>query len=178
MKPSRRALLTVTFGLAVLAAWTLSAQPATAPPFGIFNAVEISPGVLSAGQPTAEQLEALQAAGYKAVLDLRAKSEDRGFDEAGLAQTLGLAYENIPITLETLDTAAVERFRTLYKSLPRPLLIHCASANRVGALYFTELVLDEKLSPEAALERARAAGLKHPQLEEKVKSLAGPSAQP
>lgn len=164
---------------ALLLASPCLAQGAAAPaPFGLMNGAEIAPQVLSAGQPTAEQLKALSTAGYKAVLDLRAASEDRGFDEAGLVKSLGLTYENLPITLETLDAAAVERFRALYKNLPRPLLVHCASANRVGALYYTELILDEKLSPEVALEKAKAAGLKNPQLEEKVKALVTGAAKP
>lgn len=181
MMKSRRLAFCLRLGLALFAATggPTFAQPApmASTPFGIFNAVEIEPGVISAGQPTADQLEALQAAGYKTILDLRATSEDRGFDEVALAKTLGLGYENVPITLDTLDAADVERFRAAYKNAPRPLLLHCASANRTGALFYTYLVLDQKLAPEAALEKARAAGLKSPPLEEKVKALV-PAGKP
>lgn len=143
---------------------------APAAPFGLANGTEIAPGVVGAGQPTAPQLEELAKAGTKSIIDLRTASEDRGFDEAARAKELGMAYINIPVTTDTLDAATIARFREAYAKAERPLLLHCASANRVGALLYAELVLTGK-APEEALAKAKAVGLKNPALEEKVKAV-------
>ncbi len=167
-------------GPAVAAEAPPPAAPATAPstPFGIPNAVEVVPGLISAGQPTEEQLRQAAAAGYRSVIDLRPPAEDHGFDEPAIAAGLGLRYVNVPVTLDTLDAATVERFREVFAKAEQPVLLHCASANRTGALYYAHLVLDQKIEPEEALKRARAAGLKAPPLEEKVKAVVAEAAKP
>ncbi|NBQ32498.1 MAG: hypothetical protein EBU21_11235, partial [Proteobacteria bacterium] len=48
----------------------------------------------------------------------------------------------------------------------RPILIHCKSANRVGAVVLPYLILDEGHSEAEAVEIATAAGLKVPALRE------------
>lgn len=139
--------------------------------FGIANASVIEPGVIGGAQPTADQLRAAATAGYKTVLDLRGTGEDRGFDESATATSLGLGYLALPVTLDTLDGAAIDRFRETYRTAPRPLLLHCASSNRVGALLYSHWVLDEGMAPEEALKRAQAAGLDSPELTEKIRTL-------
>ncbi len=118
-------------------------------------------GVLTAGQPSAAQLQQLARAGLKSVIDLRAAGEPRGFDEAATAAAAGLAYHNIPVTAVSLGAAAFEQVRTLLRDRDlRPVLVHCASANRVGALLIPYLVLDEHRSSEDAMGIARAVGLR------------------
>jgi protein tyrosine phosphatase (PTP) superfamily phosphohydrolase (DUF442 family) len=53
----------------------------------------------------------------------------------------------------------------------RPVLLHCATSNRVGALYYAWLVLEKGVEPKAALERGKAAGLRSPELIDKVDKL-------
>ena len=52
---------------------------------GVANACQILPNVISGGQPTAEQLKALKAAGGDIVLDLRDPMEPRPLDEPATA---------------------------------------------------------------------------------------------
>ncbi len=156
-------------------------QPPPPPPtgpFGIIWAKQLAPELLVSGQPTTEQLAAVAAAGYKTVIDLRPASEERGFDEPARLAELGLTYLNLPVTLESLDAGTIERFRAAFASAERPLYLHCSSSNRVGALYFSHLVLDEGMSADAALEQAHAAGLKAPPLEEKIKALVAAAQLP
>ena len=92
-------------------------------------------GVTSAGQPDKAALEVFAEAGYATVIDLRGEGEDRGFDEAAVVQELGLHYVILPI--ESGDAISFDNARKLDELLqgyPGPALIHCASANRVGAL--------------------------------------------
>jgi hypothetical protein len=75
--------LIVALTLAVTPVWGQEAakEDAKEAGFGILNATSPAPGLLFGGQPTAEQLEALAAADYKTVIDLRAPEVIRGYDE-------------------------------------------------------------------------------------------------
>ncbi len=139
--------------------------------FGIANAARAEPGVLTAGQPTREQLGQAAAAGYRSVIDLRAPSEQRDFDEPAAARELGLGYVNLPVVLAELDGATLDRFSEVFAAAERPVLLHCASSGRVGGLLYAHLVLKEGVPEEQALERARAAGLTNPELTAKMQAL-------
>ncbi|HTG34087.1 MAG TPA: hypothetical protein VLB76_14250 [Thermoanaerobaculia bacterium] len=54
---------------------------------------------------------------------------------------------------------------------PALALAHCGNSNRVGALLYAWLVLERGESPAKALEKAKAAGLSHPEMIEKVRKL-------
>jgi uncharacterized protein (TIGR01244 family) len=134
---------------------------------GIPNASFPEKGILAAGQPTGEQLQILAEDGYKTVIDLRPDTEPRGYDEVGAAKQNGLTYVSIPVTGATLDRAAIDRFVTELDKAQRPVIIHCATSSRVGALYYAWL--REKGMPKAeALAKGKAAGLRSQELIEKV----------
>ncbi|MGB5740743.1 MAG: sulfur transferase domain-containing protein, partial [Woeseia sp.] len=93
-------------------------------------------GYLSSGQPNAAALSAIAAAGYAGVVDLRTEGESRGFDEAQTAETLGLGYRSLPIAGPddvTFENAA--KLDALLAEFAGPVLLHCGSGNRVGALF-------------------------------------------
>lgn len=167
------------FAFLVLAAMSASVLPAAPPataakasePFGIYNAKFIETEVLAAGQPTEAQIKELAQAGYETDIDLRRPSEVRGFDEPRLAAAAGLSYVNIPVSLELLDRSTIHRFIQALDSARRPVVVHCASSNRVGALYYAYLVEHEGVPPSEAMPRALKAGLHEPALIEKVRDL-------
>lgn len=130
--------------------------------FGIVNATSPAPGLLFGGQPTAEQLEALAAAEYKTVIDLRAPSENRGYDEAAAAKAAGLEYVPVPITGETLaDAKTLDQFIRVFRDTEKPVLVHCAGGGRVAAVYYAWLVAEEKMTREEALARAKEHGMRN-----------------
>lgn len=123
------------------------------------------PDIASSGQPRADQFQLLADAGYRTVIDLRPPAESRGFDEAAAARAAGLAYENIPVTAQTLGDAEFDSLRALLKNPEaRPAVVHCASANRVGALLIPYLMLDEGRTSSEATEIAVRAGLRSQEL--------------
>ena len=67
--------------------------------------------------------------------------------------------------------ATIDRFFEAMERAERPVLLHCATSNRVGALYYAWLVLEKGVEPKAALERGKAAGLRSPELIDKVDKL-------
>lgn len=122
-------------------------------------------GIVTAGQPQAEHIGQLADAGFKSVIDLRASSEPRGFDEAATVGAAGMHYESIPVIAGTLGDAEFDRLRAVLRDRAhRPALVHCASANRVGALLIPYLVLDEGRTTEAALQLAQQVGLRSQEL--------------
>ena len=131
---------------------------------GLANASCPLEGVLTAGQPREEHLRDLAENGYRAVVDLRAPDEPRGYDEAAAAREAGLEYLNLPVAGPTEDEM-FDRFRQVMRDPgKRPVLVHCGSANRVGALLIAYLVLDEGQDPQEALKTAVNVGLRSREL--------------
>lgn len=132
---------------------------------GMMNAFCPLPSVATGGQPRAADLEALAAAGYRAILDIRAPGEPRGYDERAVAARAGMAYVNLPVGHGPLTDATFDEFRRILRDpANRPLLVHCASGNRVGLMLIPYLVLDEGKSPREALDLATSIGLSSAQL--------------
>ena len=118
-------------------------------------------GIVTAGQPAAHQFAPLASAGVSTVIDLRAPGEARGFDEHSAAQAAGMEYHNIPVVAGALTTCEFDQVRQRLRAPDRgPVLVHCASANRVGAVLLPYLVLDEHRSPDEALRIAHDVGLR------------------
>ncbi len=163
----RRANGTVSLAaVLVLAAWVAGAEETD---HGLLNAKFPQPDVLFGGQPTEAQLEAMAADGLAFVLDLRAEGEDRGFDESAALRSLDVPYLNLPVDAERLtQPATFERFIETMKKLDGPTLVHCASGNRVGALYFAYLVAGKGVDREEARARAKENGLRSSALEKAV----------
>ena len=136
---------------------------------GLRGAKYPQPDVLFGGQPTEAQLEAMAADGLSFVLDLRAEGEDRGFDESAALQSLDVPYLSLPVDADRLtEPATFERFIDTMKKLDGPTLVHCASGNRVGALYYAYLVAGKGVDREEARARAKESGLRSSALEKAV----------
>ena len=128
---------------------------------GILNATSPEPGVLFGGQPTEEQLKKLAASEYKTVIDLRAPSEKRGYDEAAVAKAAGFDYVTIPVTEDSLeDPKTLDRFIEVFNRTEKPVLVHCAGGTRVAAVYYAWLVSEKKMTREEALAKAKEEGLR------------------
>lgn len=113
----------------------------------------------TAGQPSAAQLQQAAAAGVTTLIDLRQPYEARGFDETAAAERLGLRYVRIPIAgAAGLTDANAQALRTALAQSQGPVLLHCASGNRAGAL-LALLEARNGASVDEALTLGRAAGM-------------------
>ncbi len=150
--------------LVALAISCLAAPVAAQPELEAINVASPLPGITTSGQISEGDLETIAGAGYVAVINLRSAEENGNWDARPRAEELGLAYHTIPIAGagEVTPEAAAQLDQLLLElgaSPERPVLVHCASSNRVGALF----ALREAASGadrEAALELGRAAGLR------------------
>lgn len=143
-------------------------QPATepaapaAPEVQIRNARTPREGLLTGGQPTEEQLAELADAGYRTLVNLRTPGENEISDrEAELAETLGLRYVQLPVAgAEGLtEDNARELSKLLGDESAYPMVVHCGSGNRVGALFALEAFHVHGENPETALRIGKEAGL-------------------
>lgn len=116
-------------------------------------------GISSAGQPDEAALVIFAEQGYTTVIDLRTEREDRGMDEAAVIEDLGMEYISIPIAgLEAINFENAARLNKLIDAAEGPVLIHCGSANRVGALLALRKSLDGA-DDETALQYGREGGM-------------------
>lgn len=159
------ALLALAVGAllpAGLAAQPPAASPQVHPATLLPNGRSPVPGVLTGGQPDEGQLADLGAAGYKTVVNLRTPGEPgEPADEARIVESHGMRYVSIPVAHgEGLSRENAEALgRVLSDRDARPVVIHCGSGNRVGALLALEKAWVEGEPPAKALEIGKAAGL-------------------
>lgn len=142
--------------LAVIAALFALCMPAWAAdlPFS-----QPRPQLYTAGQPSVDQLQQAAAAGVTTLIDLRQPDEDRGFDETAAAERLGLRYVRIPVAgAAGLTEANTQALRTALAQSGGPVLVHCASGNRAGAL-LALLQARDGASVDQALQFGREAGM-------------------
>jgi uncharacterized protein (TIGR01244 family) len=127
----------------------------------VVSARSVSPvaGISSAGQPDEAALGVFAEQGYSTVIDLRTAGENRGIDESGVVQELGMEYIHFPIAgTEAVNFENARKLDQLIGDADGPVLIHCGSANRVGALLALRRSL-EGADDGAAIEYGREGGL-------------------
>lgn len=129
------------------------------PKVGIANERTPMPGVTTGGKPTEAHLRAARAHGYRTVVSLLDPKDDPS--EALLVAELGMRFVSIPISGP--NDLTEESARALGEVFAQPdvlpLLLHCRSGNRAGALLALEAFHVEGQGAREALERGLAAGL-------------------
>jgi uncharacterized protein (TIGR01244 family) len=161
----------------VVAVPTLAQIPESADPAAIPNYKILKPGLATAGQPSPEALKKLKEQGFKTVINLRAESEPGVKEEEEIVKALGLQYVSVPITPATLSQEKVDQVaKALDDAAAGPILLHCGSANRVGAVW-TVIQAQRGKSYEEAEAEGRKIGLTSPVLVEAVKKLLAPKPE-
>ena len=117
--------------------------------------------VYLAGQPTEADLPKLKVDGFRTIINLRLPDE-LPWDEASAVERAGMKYVHVPFQGEQQLTFPV--FDKVLSALSDPksgrVLLHCGSANRVGAVWYAHRVLHDKLDPVAAELEAKQVGLR------------------
>ena len=116
-------------------------------------------GISAAGQPNKDAFKVFAKEGYTTVIDLRMDNEDRGLNEPKVIAELGMNYISLPIGRDGITFKNAKILSAHIDQADGPVLLHCGSSNRVGAM----LTLSEILAgadQEDALAFGRSAGLK------------------
>lgn len=105
---------------------------------GIYNFLRLTDHLATAGQPTEDELVAVQAAGYEVIINLLpADSPHALLDENEIVSALGLDYASIPVDWQQPTIAdIVQFFAVMDANRDKALFIHCAANMRVSAFVF------------------------------------------
>lgn len=127
----------------------LAQRPALGP-----NVVEISPRLVTSGQPSAEALANLKALGFEAVIYLAPPTvHDAVRDEPLIVTRQGLTFVNIPIRFDHPTEADFETFAGVLKGLGnRKVLVHCQINLRASAMVFLYRAIVLREDPRLAYE--------------------------
>ncbi len=134
-------------------------------PFGdqisenIFNYHRHTPTIATSGSINKDGLLELKQKGFKTIVDFRTPAEGTA-QEAQKAAALGLNYINLAVGRAWPNEQLMAEFSALVEDPNQhPVLLHCASANRVGmlwAFYRLQLGVDKDI----ALDEGRTIGMK------------------
>lgn len=140
-----------------------SPEPPPPPPpvLQLPNLGQPQPGIYTSGRVALDDMAMIEAAGIRQVIDFSQDSETPGFDEAAAMRAAGIRYDNLPIAgADDLSRERVEAFDRLLAEAEAPVLVHCASSNRVGAMAALRAAWIEGKPVEDAIAEGRAWGLR------------------
>ncbi|MEE2729804.1 MAG: sulfur transferase domain-containing protein [Pseudomonadota bacterium] len=129
-------------------------------PLNVPNLCTPQPDLLACGMPSEQDLQDAARKGIKTVINL-CPQEETPASESDQVAALGMHYVNIPIRgAQDLTRDAARQLAALMEDCNHhPLLVHCRSANRVGALVALKEYWCSGKSAEEALAMGRKAGL-------------------
>lgn len=145
-------------------------------PFGqqmdnVDNYSRAAPTVGAGGLISEGAMQTFKDAGFRTVVSLL--TEDEGVRaHTRWALKAGIDYINLGVTAEGPDDSVLEAFKGIMADPENhPVMVHCASANRVGALW-ARYRIDMGVPAEVAFQEARTIGLQ-PELEQTVRNNLG-----
>ncbi|MEW6323345.1 MAG: protein tyrosine phosphatase family protein [Acidobacteriota bacterium] len=135
---------------------------------GITNFSRVDATVACGGAVQTAALAGLHKDGFKSIINLRLATEPGANvpEQTAEAKALGMNYFHLPLSGAAPDPKIVDQFlAVIADKANQPVFIHCASANRVGAVWLVKRVLQDKYTIEQATAEAKAIGLSNPGLE-------------
>jgi uncharacterized protein (TIGR01244 family) len=157
----------ISIGLA-LGVGTLVARGAQdEAPEGVVNYTRIDATVACAGATPAEAMPALKRLGFASVINFRTAEEEGANIEGSQAAAAqaGLKYIHIPFRTPNAEVAG-QFLEAIADTANQPAYIHCASANRVGAMWFIKRVKQDGWETARAMAEAETIGLRSARLKE------------
>jgi len=109
----------------------------------ITNYIEYSPSFSSAGQPSKEQIELLQAEGFERVIYIALTNSHGAIaDEDAIVKELGMNYVQVPVIWEAPTKSDYYQFAAAMQQQPgQKTLLHCQANYRASAFSFLYRVL-------------------------------------
>ena len=123
------------------------------------NRVDVSPTLMTSGQPTRAFLQTLKSEGVQAVIYLAPPNVgDAVADEPRIVGSQGIAFVNLPMDWERPTLADFETFTRVMKALEgRKVYVHCQMNFRASSMVFLHRVITLKDPPDKAWESVQRA---------------------
>ena len=118
----------------------------------IYNFIQISETIATAGQPTVEQFAAIQAAGYPTIVNLALPTSTNAIpNEQAIVEALGVDYVHIPVIWEEPTFEDLDRFfEVLEQNANQKVFVHCAMNMRVSAFIYLYQTIHQQVAEEVA----------------------------
>lgn len=116
----------------------------------IINYYELSDGLVSSGQPTPEEFEALRDAGYQLIVNLVPTDASMALaNEQEIVENLGMEYIHIPVIWDSPQVGDVEKFfSVMQNNRDKKMFLHCEVNYRASSFLYVYrrkfLGVDEK----------------------------------
>ena len=132
----------------------------------------LNDSLATGGQPSEHAFSKVAASGFRSVLNLRTAAEGVDLEkERALVEESGMRYFHIPVVSSAPRTEQADEFiQVVQEKAHHPMLIHCGTANRVGAFMMIYRVVEQGWSEEKALEEAVRIGLRSEELKKFAQS--------
>lgn len=125
----------------------------------IKNYLRATPYIGTGGIVDPAGFDMLAGLGFKTIVNLNT-AEEGATVEAGLVAKAGMSYINVPVpTKAPTAEQIVELAKIIDNPANYPMLIHCESSNRVGAMWALYRA-SKGVPPMIAIEEGRTVGMK------------------
>lgn len=129
---------------------------------GVTNFAKLETTIACAGATKPEAVPAIKEMGYKSIINMRL-AEEPGANvdqEATAAKDAGIRFLHIPFNGAQPDPKVADTFLVAVKDPQNmPAFIHCASGNRVAAMWMIKRMVVDKWDAEKAGAEAAQLGL-------------------
>lgn len=118
----------------------------------IYNFLQLSDTIATAGQPTADQFRLLKQAGYEVVINLALPTSTNAIsNEPEIVEAQAMEYISIPVLWENPTLADAERFfQAMQTHTSRKVFVHCAMNMRVSAFMYLYRRIYEQVDEDTA----------------------------
>ena len=136
---------------------------------GVTNFAKLETTIACGGATTPEAVPELKKMGYASIVNMRLANENganvEGEGEA--AKAAGIKYFHIPFSGSAPDPAVADQFlKTITTPENNPAYIHCASGNRVSAMWMIKRMVVDHWDADKAYAEAHELGLTSPALKQ------------
>ena len=141
------------------------------------NQIALDGGTLVlGGTPAPEELAAFARDGFKTVIDLRGPTEPEYAEHKARVEELKMTWIGLPVAgADGVTFANAAAMVELLEQAEGPTILHCASGNRVGALFALAVGAIPGTSVDEAIAYGQARGLTR--LEPMVRELLAPKPE-
>ncbi|PVW13895.1 beta-lactamase hydrolase domain-containing protein [Marixanthomonas spongiae] len=129
---------------------------------------------VAAFDPDEKSFKTFADKGFKSVINLQTDEEDQNVfpeKEEKLAKDNNLTYRHIGVAKDDLSEAMANNFRQELENLPKPIVVHCKSGKRSGALIMMHIGCQKNMTGEEVIKKAEEMGFECdiPELEKFLK---------
>ena len=136
---------------------------------GVTNFARLETTVACGGATLPRAVPEIKKMGFASIINVRQPTENGANieGEAAAAKDAGIKFYNIPLNGQSPDPKVADQFLATIKAPGNePAYIHCAAANRAGAMWMIKRLVVDKWETERAFQEATALGLTSPALKQ------------